>query len=99
MSRLRTGCRGLRKDTGRWADGVYLDRTDRLRFVCKSLDCVEDEQHFVIHCPANSHIRSQHLDLLQHCCTIADFMALCEPNACGGFPLKCFACGQQVLSV
>jgi len=25
------------------------------------------------------------LDLLQHCCTIADFMTLCEPNACGGF--------------
>jgi len=25
------------------------------------------------------------LDLLQHCCTIADFMSLCKPNACGGF--------------
>ena len=25
------------------------------------------------------------LDLLQHCRTIADFMTLCEPNACGGF--------------
>jgi len=35
------------------------------------LDCVEDEQHFVFDCPAYSHIRSQHLDLLQHCCTIA----------------------------
>jgi len=45
---------------------------------------VEDEQHFVFDCPAYSHIRSQHLDLLQHCCTIADFMTLCEPNACGG---------------
>ena len=46
--------------------------------MCKSLDCVKDEQHFVFDCPAYSHIRSQHLDLLQHCCTIADFMTLCE---------------------
>ena len=83
---------------GRWADGVHLDRTDRLCLVCKSLDCVEDEQHFVFDCPAY-HIRSQHLDLLQHCCTIADFMALCEPNTCGGFLRECFACRKQILSV
>ena len=45
MSRFRTGCHSLRVDTGRWADGVHLDRTDRLCLVCKSLICVEDEQH------------------------------------------------------
>jgi len=39
---------GLRVDTGRWADGVHLDRKDRLCLVCKSLDYVEDEQHFVL---------------------------------------------------
>ncbi len=99
ISRFRTGCHGLRVDTGRWADGVHLDRTDRLCLVCKSLDCVEDEQHFVFDCPAYSHIKSQHLDLLQHCCTIADFMILCEPNACGGFLRECFACRKQILSV
>ena len=99
MSRFRTGCHGLRVNTGRWADGVHLDRTDRLCLVCKSLHCVEDEQHFVFDCPAYSHIRSQHLDLLQHCCTIADFMTLCEPNACGGFLRECFACRKQILSV
>ncbi len=27
ISRFRTGCHGLRVDTGRWADGVHLDRT------------------------------------------------------------------------
>ena len=81
------------------ADGDHLDRTDRLCLVCKSLDCVEDEQHFVFYCPAYSHIRSQHLDLLQHCCTIADFMILCEPNACGGFLRERFACRKQILSV
>ncbi len=82
ISRFRTGCHGLRVDTGCWADDVHLDRTDRLCLVCKSLDCVEDEQHFVFGCPAlaYSHIRSQHLDLLQHCCTIGDFMTSCEPN-------------------
>ena len=76
-----------------------LDRTDRLCPVCKSLDCVEDEQHFVFDCPAYSHIRSQHLGLLQHCCTIADFMTLCEPNACGDFLRECFACRKQILFV
>jgi len=30
ISRVRTGCHGLRVDTGRWAEGVHLDRTDRL---------------------------------------------------------------------
>ena len=92
ISRFRTGCH-------RWADGVHLDRTDRLCLVCKSLDCVEDEQHLVFGCPAYSRIRSQHLDLLQHCCTIADFMTLCEPNACGGFLRELFACRKQILSV
>ena len=52
------------------ADGDHLDRTDRLCLVCKSLDCVEDEQHFVFYCPAYSHIRSQHLDRLQHCTVV-----------------------------
>jgi len=99
ISRFRTGCHGLRVNTGRWADGVHLDRTDRLCLVCKSLDCVEDKQHFVFDCPAYSHIRSQHLDLLQHCCAIADFMSLCEPNACGDFLRKCFACRKQILTV
>ena len=89
---FRTGWHGLRVDTGRWADGVHLDRTDRLCLVCKSLDCVEDEQHFVFDCPAYCYIRSQHLNLLQHC-------FLCEPNACGGFLRECFACRKQFLSV
>ena len=76
---------------------IPLQKTDRLCLVCKSLDYVEDEQHFVFDCPAYSHIRSQHSDL--HCCTIADFMTLCEPNACGGLFRECFACRKQILSV
>ncbi len=34
--------------------------------------------HKLFDCPAYSHVRSQHLDLLQHCCTIADFLTLCD---------------------
>ena len=49
--------------------------------------------------PAYSHIRSQHLDLLQHCCTVADCMTLCELNTCGGFLKERFACRKQILSV
>ena len=99
ISRFRTGCHGLWVDTGCWADSVHLDRTDRLCLVCKSLDCVEDEQHFVSDCPAYSHIRSQHVDLLQHYCAIAGFMTSCEPNACGAFLRERFACRKQILSV
>ena len=69
IRRFRIGCHGLRVDTGSLADGVHPDRTDRVCLVCKSLDFVADEHHFVFDCPAYNHIRSQHLDLLQHCCT------------------------------
>ena len=87
ISRFRTGWHGLadlQVDTDRGADGVHLDRTDRLCLACKSLHCVEDEQHLVFDCPAYSHTRSQlllqmlHVNLLQHCCTIADFITLCD---------------------
>jgi len=52
--------------SNRRADGA-LDRTDRLVQVVGLCRLVEDEQHFVLDCPAYSHIRSQHWDLLQHC--------------------------------
>ena len=50
ITRFRTGCHGLQVDAGRWADGVSLDRTDRLCLMRKSFHCVEDEQHFVFDC-------------------------------------------------
>ena len=59
----------------------------------------DHQQDFVFNCPTYSHIRSQHLDLLQHCCTFADFMFLCEPNTCGGLLRECFACRKQILFV
>ena len=44
VSRFRTGCHGLQVDTVRWANNVS---TGRGCLVCKSLGCVEDEQHFI----------------------------------------------------
>lgn len=44
ISSCRTGCHGLWVDTG-WADGIHLDRTHWLCQMCKSLYCVEHEQH------------------------------------------------------
>ena len=72
VSRFRTGCHGLQVDTDRWANNVS---TGRDCLVCKSLGCVEDEQHFTFDCPAYSHVRAKHVDLFQHCCTVADFMS------------------------
>jgi len=39
ISRFRAGCHGLRADTGRWADGVHLDRTD---FFLSDRSCIAE---------------------------------------------------------
>ena len=59
LSRFRTGCHGLRVDTGRWENNVHLDRKDRLCLVCSSAQQVEDEHH-LFDCPAYSSIRASH---------------------------------------
>ena len=61
ISRFRRGCLGLHVDTGRWA-AVKLSREDRVCQVCDPL-AVEDEQHFLLHCPAYDHIRHNYLAL------------------------------------
>ena len=53
VRRFRTGCRGLQVDTDRWANNIDVS-TGRGCLVCKSLGCVEDEQHFTFDCPAYS---------------------------------------------
>ena len=54
LSRFRSGCHGLRVDTGRWENNVHLDRKDRLCPVCSSAQQVEDENHFLFDCLAYS---------------------------------------------
>ena len=39
------------------------------------------------------------MDLFQHGCTVADFISLCEPNACGCFLRDCFAHRKEILSM
>ncbi len=98
ISRFSSGCRNLRVDTGGWADSVHLDRTDRSCLVCKSLNCVEDKQHF--DCPVYSHMHS-----LQAFGPLAAMLYYCRRHDCvrtntfGGFLRECFACRKQVWSV
>ena len=98
ISRFRRGCHGLQVDTIRWVKDVDVDRGC---LVCYSPGCVEDEQHFIFDCPAYNHIRVKHMNLLQYCCTLADFLSLCEPKSGGGFLRDCFAYRKfkEILSV
>ena len=59
LSRFRSGCYGLRVDTGQWEGNVHLDRGDKLCLVCNSAQAVEDEQHFLFDCPAYAPLRVQ----------------------------------------
>ena len=63
-----------------------------------SLQEVEDEQHFLFECPAYSHIRAKHADLLQQIFTVPDFFARIEPNACGAFLRECSSCRNSILN-
>ena len=72
---------------------------DRGCLVCNSPGCVEDEQYYIFDCPAYDHFRVKYVNPLQYCCTVAEFLSLCEPNACGGFLADCFAYRKEILSV
>ena len=74
VSRFRMSCHGLQVDTYWWAKDVDASRGC---LVCKLLGCVEDEQHFVFHCPAYSHIGAKHVghvSALSHCCRLHVFL-------------------------
>ena len=73
LSRFRSGCHGLRVDTGRWENNIHLDRKDRLCLVFSSAQQVEDEHHFLFDCPAYSSIRASHASLFQCACSVSDF--------------------------
>ena len=95
--RFRCGCHGLRVDTGRWEDNVHLDRKDRLCLLCTSAQQVEDEHHFLFDCPMYSYIRASHASVFQRACSVSDFFATCEANACGGFIRSCFSLANTVV--
>ncbi|KAL3154701.1 hypothetical protein ABBQ38_011250 [Trebouxia sp. C0009 RCD-2024] len=82
-------------DTGRW---VGTDRKDRLSQVCHSNQDVEDEQHFLFHCPAYSDIRRQYAAMFQQAFTAPDLITQSEPNALSGFLRECFSCRKALSS-
>ena len=98
LSRFRSGCHGLRVDTGRWENNVHLDRKDRLCLVCSSAHNVEDEHHFWFDCPAYSSIRASHANLFQCARSVSGFFDSCEANACGGFIRNCFSVRSSILT-
>ena len=75
ISRFRSGCHGLHVDTGRFAkDGHRLQKENRVCHVGHSA-AVEDQQHFLLGCPAYSHLHAEHAELFQAFpCTVASVM-------------------------
>ena len=98
LSRFRSGCHGLRVDTGRWEDNTHLDRKDRLCVMSRSAQQVEDEHHFLFDCPMYSSIRASHASVFQRACSVSDFFANCEANACGGFIRSCVSLRSNILT-
>ena len=65
-------------------------REDRLCQVCHSSKDVEDEQHFLFSCSADSGVRQKHAyaSLFQQAFSVSGFSTNSEPNACDGFHLR-----------
>ena len=98
ISRFRSGCHGLHVDTGRCDKaGPGVEREDRVCLVCQST-AVEDEQHFLLDCPAYSHLRAQHAELFQDKpCTVASVINTSNPNLLGRHLRMCFSHRKSVL--
>ena len=62
LSKFRLGGHSLRVDTDRW----LRPKPPREQCICRhrSMQAVEDEQHFLSDCPLHSIIRGQHFSLL-----------------------------------
>ncbi len=71
-------------DTGRFGkDSEHRNREDRVCLVFMS-GSVEDEHHFLLDCPAYSHIRQQYSHLFhQASSSVAAFLATDQPNVVG----------------
>ena len=98
ISRFRSGCHGLHVDTGRFAkNGHRVEKEDRVCHVCHST-AIEDEQHFLLDCPAYSHLRAEHAELFQASpCTVASVINTSNPNLLGRHLRPCHSHGKSVL--
>ena len=97
LSGFRSGCHGLRVDTGRWENNVHLDRKVRLCLVCSSAQDVEDG---IIFCLIALLIAPFELvmPIFQCACSVSGFFDSCEANACGGFIRNCFPLRSSMLT-
>ena len=86
----------LHVETGCW---VGTNRNDWLCQICQSKQDMEDEQHFLCHCPAYSDIRRKDAAMFQQAFTAPDLITQSEPNVLGGFLRECFSCRKALLSI
>ena len=95
ISRFRSGCHGLRVDSGRFGkSSLALTREQRCCEVCGSLS-VEDEHHFLFDCPAYDEVRSRHADLYQlPYADVGSFLATQQHTLLGRHLKKCFSIRQ-----
>ena len=68
-------------------------REDRLCQVCHSSEDVEDEQHFLFSCPADSDVRQKYASIFQQAFSVSVFFTNSEPNVRGGILREC--CSRQ----
>ncbi len=76
---------------------VLIGKTGCVRFVTNQ--DVEDEQHFLFHCPAYSDIRRKYATMFQQAFTAPDLITKSEPNVLGGFLRESFSCREALLSI
>ena len=77
----RSGCIGLRVDTGRW-EKIHLDRRDGLCLVCRSAQHVEDEHHFLFDYAVYriQLLTARLASLFQQACSVSNFFTRCAAN-------------------
>ena len=61
--RFRLGCHNLAIECGRWAKPTKIPRHERVCPHCPHV--VQDERHFVLHCPYNAVVRERYSGLLE----------------------------------
>ena len=75
VSRFRNG---LRVDTctDRWANNASTPSGRGSPWFASRLDVWRTSSTLSLICPAYSHVRAKHVDLYQHCCTVADLFCV-----------------------
>ena len=70
IAKIRMNSHELHSETGRWAV-PETPWVEMIWHICENMN-IEDKKHFILECPAYTHIRSQFYNI---CCNI-DFLSL-----------------------